>query len=105
RLVGMETLSTTDRLILEIARSIREDFLHQSAFDEMDAYTTLKKQYLMLKAIILFYNKSLRDLEKGKSLEEILKNPIKDEIAKIRYIPENRIDEILKLHEKIISSI
>lgn len=105
RLVGMETLSTIDRLILEVARSIREDFLHQSAFDEMDAYTTLKKQYLMLKSIILFYYQSLKGLEKGKLLEEILKNPVREEIARMRYISEDRVEEILKLHEKILNSI
>ncbi|MGC8977548.1 MAG: V-type ATP synthase subunit A [Candidatus Ratteibacteria bacterium] len=101
RLVGMETLSLSDRLILEIARSIREDFLHQSAFDEMDAYTTLKKQYLILKTIILFYHVSLKAIEKGRTLEEILKNPIREEIAKMKYISENNLDEFTKLHEKI----
>jgi len=104
RLVGMETLSSTDRLILEVARSIREDFLHQSAFDEMDEYSTLKKQYLMLKSIILFYRKSLNEIEKGKSLEEILKKPVKEEIARMKYIPENKLEEFLKIHQKIESS-
>ncbi len=104
RLVGMETLSSTDRLILEVARSIREDFLHQSAFDEMDEYSTLKKQYLMLKTIILFYRKSLNEIEKGKSLEEILKKPVKEEIARMKYIPENKLEEFLKIHQKIESS-
>ncbi|MCM8806684.1 MAG: V-type ATP synthase subunit A [Candidatus Omnitrophica bacterium] len=103
RLVGMETLSLKDRLILEIARSIREDFLHQSAFDEMDAYTTLKKQYYMLKTIILFYRVSSSALEKGKTLEEILKNPVREEIARMRYIPEKNYEEFLKLHEKILN--
>ncbi|MCM8818316.1 MAG: V-type ATP synthase subunit A [Candidatus Omnitrophica bacterium] len=101
RLVGMETLSPTDKLILEISRSIREDFLHQSAFDEQDAYTTLKKQYLMLKTIILFYMKCLKEIEKGKSVEEILKNPVREEIARMKYIPEDNLEEISKLQEKI----
>ncbi|HOK55998.1 MAG TPA: V-type ATP synthase subunit A [bacterium] len=103
RLVGMETLSLTDRLILEIARSIREDFLHQSAFDEMDAYTTLKKQYLMLKTIILFYRVSLKAIEKGRTLEEILKNPVREEISRMKYVPEDKLEEIIKLQEKISS--
>jgi len=101
RLVGMETLSLTDRLVLEIARSIREDFLHQSAFDEQDAYTTLKKQYLMLKTIILFYRVSLKAIEKGKSIEEILKHPVKEEITKMKYIPDNNIETLKNLCEKV----
>lgn len=103
RLVGMETLSPSDRLLLEIARSIREDFLHQSAFDEMDAYTTLKKQYLMLKTIILFYTNSLREMERGKTLEEILKNPLREKIARMKYIPEDNLDQFTALHTSIKS--
>jgi V/A-type H+-transporting ATPase subunit A len=104
RLVGMETLSPKDRLILEISRSIREDFLHQSAFDEMDEYSTLKKQYLMIKTIILFYRNSLKEIEKGKSLEEILKKPVREEIARMKYIPENNLEKFLEIHQKIESS-
>jgi V/A-type H+-transporting ATPase subunit A len=103
RLVGMETLSLTDRLILEVARSIREDFLHQSAFDEMDAYTTLKKQYLMIKTIILFYRVSIKAIEKGKLLDEIIKHPVRQEISRMKYSPENKLEEILKLQDKIIN--
>lgn len=101
RLVGMETLSVYDRLILEIARSIREDFLHQIAFDEKDAYTTLKKQYFMLKTIIKFYHISLKALEKGKSLDEILKNSVRMEIARMKYIPEQNLGEFENLQNKI----
>ncbi|MCM8803966.1 MAG: V-type ATP synthase subunit A [Candidatus Omnitrophica bacterium] len=97
RLVGMETLSQNDRLILEIARSIREDFLHQSAFDEQDAYTNLKKQYLMLKTIILFYHSSLKKLEKGISLDEILQEPIREKISKIKYMTEDQIKQLLEV--------
>jgi len=104
RLVGMETISVQDRLILETARSIREDFLHQSAFDERDAYTTLKKQYRMLRAILLFHTLALAAIEKGKTLDEILKNPVKEDIARMRYIPEDKLEEFDSLEEKIKNS-
>ena len=104
RLVGMETLSLSDRLLLETARSIREDFLHQSAFDERDAYTTLKKQYRMLRAILTFHKLALSAIEKGKPLEEILKLPVREDIAKMRYIDEDKLEEFDKLEEKIRDS-
>jgi len=65
----------------------------------MDAYTTLKKQYLMLKTIILFYKNSLRGMERGKTLEEILKNPLREKIARMKYIPEDHFEEILELQK------
>jgi len=104
RLVGMETLSSQDRLTLEIARSIREDFLHQSAFDERDAYTTLKKQYKMLKIILTFHQFALNFLEKGKNLDEILKLPIREKIRYIRYIPEDKLGEFDTIEEEIIKA-
>ncbi|MCX8081947.1 MAG: V-type ATP synthase subunit A [bacterium] len=93
RLVGMETLSAQDRLILETARSIREDFLHQSAFDERDAYTTLKKQYRMLKTIILFYQYASQAIEKGISIEKIHNLHIRENIVKMRYIAHSKVEE------------
>ena len=101
RLVGMETLSDEDRLTLETARSIREDFLHQSAFDERDAYTTLKKQYLMLKTIITFHHFAFQMIKKGKPLSEILKIPVREDIVKMRYIGEDKLEEFNKIIEKI----
>ncbi|HRR95333.1 MAG TPA: V-type ATP synthase subunit A, partial [Candidatus Ratteibacteria bacterium] len=103
RLVGMETLSEEDRLILETARSIREDFLHQSAFDERDAYTTLKKQYLMLKTIILFHRFAIEQIKKGKSLSDILKHPVRADITRMRYISENKLDDFNNIINKISS--
>lgn len=104
RLVGMETLSQEDRLTLETARSIREDFLHQSAFDERDAYTTLKKQYFMLKTIITFHRFALQQINKGKLLSEILKLPVREEIVKMKYIGEEELDKFNQLIEKIENS-
>lgn len=86
RLVGMETLSLHDRLLLETARSIREDFLHQSAFDDRDAYTTLKQQYRMLKTVLLFHKLATSAVEKGVTIEEVMKKPVRSRIVRMRYI-------------------
>ena len=101
-LVGKEALSEKDKLILETARSIREDFLMQNAFDEVDTYTSLRKQYLILKAIFVFERKCQEMIEKGKKLSEIDKEgTLKEQIARLKYIPEKNIKEIEKVIEKI----
>ena len=88
RLVGVESLSTKERLILESARSIREDFLHQNAFHPQDTYTSLRKQYLMLRTILHFHNSGLKALEEEKSLEEILALGVREKISKMKFLPE-----------------
>ncbi|NOR12567.1 MAG: V-type ATP synthase subunit A [Candidatus Aminicenantes bacterium] len=87
RLVGMESMSAKDRLVLESARSIREDFLHQNAFHPQDTYTSLRKQYLMLRTILHFHNSALKVLE-DVSLDKILSLPIREKIAKLKFLPE-----------------
>jgi V/A-type H+-transporting ATPase subunit A len=87
RLVGVESLSAKDRLVLESARSIREDFLHQNAFHPQDTYTSLRKQYLMLRTILHFHNSSLKALE-DVGLDKILSLPVREKIAKLKYLPE-----------------
>ncbi len=87
RLVGMESMSAKDRLVLESARSIREDFLHQNAFHPQDTYTSLRKQYLMLRTILHFHNSALKVLE-DVSLDKILSLPIREKIAKLKSLPE-----------------
>lgn len=87
RLVGMESMSAKDRLVLESARSIREDFLHQNAFHPQDTYTSLRKQYLMLRTILHFHNSALKVLE-DVSLNKILSLPIREKIAKLKFLPE-----------------
>ena len=88
RLVGVESLSAKDRLILESARSIREDFLHQNAFHAQDTYTSQRKQYLMLRTILHFHNSALKVL-KEVSLDRILSLPIREKIAKLKFLPED----------------
>ncbi|MCK9265345.1 V-type ATP synthase subunit A [bacterium] len=101
RLVGMETLSAQDRLVLETARSIREDFLHQSAFDERDSYTTLQKQYKMLNSILLFHRLASKKISEGADLDEIMKMDIREAIVKARYIPPTRLTEFDALEQDI----
>jgi V/A-type H+-transporting ATPase subunit A len=88
RLVGVESLSAKERLVLESARSIREDFLHQNAFHPQDTYTSLRKQYLMLRTIVHFHHQCLKALEEGLNLEDILALRIREKISKMKYLPE-----------------
>ena len=92
KLVGMDALSAPDRLKLEAARSIREDYLHQNAFDDTDTYTSLNKQYLMMELILAFYDRSLTALNKGASIEKIVSMPSRERIGRFKYTPENNID-------------
>jgi len=89
RLVGFESLSDKDRLVMETARSIREDFLMQNAFDKVDTYTSFKKQRKMLAIIINYYRKGLELLGSGKNINEVLSLPEKAELAKAKFISED----------------
>ena len=97
-LVGIDALSEMDRLKLEVAKSIREDYLQQNAFHEVDTYASLDKQYKMLKLILLFRKEAERALKAGVYLSKILGlSELRDKIARSKYIPEdniNRMDEI-----------
>jgi len=88
RLVGVESLSDKERLVLESAKSIREDFLHQNAFHPQDTYTSLRKQYLMLRIIIHFHNLGIKALEEGVSLEDIISLEVRERISKMKFISE-----------------
>ncbi len=88
RLVGVESLSVRDRLVLESARSIREDFLHQNAFHPQDTHTSLRKQYLMLRSIIHFHNSGLRALNEKAELDIIFNLPVREKISKMKFSVE-----------------
>jgi V/A-type H+-transporting ATPase subunit A len=103
RLVGIESLSTRERLIMETAKSIREDFLHQNAFDEIDTYTSLKKQFLLLKIIISFYHNSLEAAKEGLLIKDILALPVRDKIVRAKFILENNLIEFEGIEEDIKS--
>ncbi len=108
KLVGMDALSSPDRLKLEAARSIREDYLHQNAFHDIDTYTSLEKQYLLMKLILAFYDKSDKALEKGADIERIVSMPSRERIGRFKYTPEtdinNTFDEIISELESDINS-
>lgn len=91
KLVGMDALSAPDRIKLEAARSIREDFLHQDAFHEVDTYTPLEKQYLMMNLVIDFYNASMDALNKGASVEKLIRMKVRERIGRFKYIPTENI--------------
>lgn len=108
RLVGMDALSPKDRLTMETAKSVREDYLHQNAFHEVDTYASLEKQYRMMKLIVDSYKQSLAALEKNVDLEDLLEIPVKEKIGRAKYIPEKEIktfDELDAEYKKEISDI
>lgn len=104
RLVGIESLSFDDRLILEVAKSIREDFLHQNAFHEVDTYTSLAKQYRMLRIILEFYHLAKDKLKAGMDFEQATKLPIREKISRIKYIPEDKLKDFDQIEAELRSS-
>ncbi|MCL6466331.1 MAG: V-type ATP synthase subunit A [candidate division WOR-3 bacterium] len=106
RLVGKDTLSAEDRLVLEVARSLREDFLHQNAFHEIDTYTSLKKQAAMLAVILKFYALTREALNRGAEIDQIEKLPVRERIARMKFIPEEEFESALNaLHRQLEAEI
>ena len=93
RLVGVDALSWKDRLTLEVTRSIREDYLHQNAFDEVDTYTSLKKQMRMLGLILSYHNLGQEALAKGAPLSKVANLPVRERIGRAKYIREDALSE------------
>ncbi len=91
KLVGMDALSAKDRLKMETARSVREDFLHQLAFHEVDTYTSLEKQLLMMKLILAFYDEASAALETGADIEKISSLAVREKIGRFKYVEEDNI--------------
>ena len=102
RLVGIDALSFRDRLTLESTRSIREDYLHQNAFHEIDTYSSPKKQYLLLKAILAFYDKSLVALQEDAPFSKLVKMPVREKIGRLKYVPE---DDVQAQYDLILSEL
>ena len=93
KMVGMYALSPSDRMKLEAARSIREDYLHQNAFHEIDTYTPPKKQYLMMKLILEYYDVCCDALKNGADVEALSSMPVREEIGRYKYTENDDIDE------------
>ncbi|MDD6484222.1 MAG: V-type ATP synthase subunit A [Clostridiales bacterium] len=92
KLVGMDALSPGDRIKLEAARSIREDYLHQDAFHEVDTYASLKKQYLMMELVLEYYDQCVSALSKGAGVNKLVSLPVRERIGRIKYVHENEIE-------------
>jgi V/A-type H+-transporting ATPase subunit A len=101
RLVGVDSLSPQDRIILETTKSIREDFLHQSAFDPEDAYTRLFKQYRMLRTILMLHRACIGALEKRCPLRKLLELPVRENIARMRYLGEKELERFDSMQREI----
>ena len=96
KMVGMDALSSGDRLKMEAARSIREDFLHQNSFHEVDTYTSLKKQLLMMRLVLAYYEKSEEALSQGANIADLVKLPVRERIGRYKYTLEENLDEEYK---------
>ena len=96
QMVGMDALSPTDRLKMEAARSIREDFLHQNSFHEIDSYTPLRNQYLMMKLVLAFYEKSDDALNKGADMNALIAMPVREKIGRYKYTTDADIESEYK---------
>ena len=102
KMVGMDALSAGDRLKMEAARSIREDFLHQNSFDEIDTYTSLKKQYYMMKLVYAYYESGVKALEEGANIEDLVNMKVRERIGRYKYTPEKDIDaEYTKIQDEL----
>ena len=106
KMVGMDALSPTDRLKMEAARSIREDFLHQNSFHEVDTYTSLKKQHMMMRLVNAFYDRSVAALGEGASLRKLISMPVREQIGRFKYVKEDALDaEFVKVDEELSAQI
>ncbi len=108
RLVGMDALSPDDRLTMETAKSIREDYLHQNAFHEVDTYSSLEKQEKMLGAILTFHRLAGDALDKNVDIEDIVDLPVREQIGRAKYIPEEesyKFDDLTAEIKKEIFSL
>ena len=102
QLVGMDALSAPDRLKLEAARSIREDFLHQNAFHETDTYTSLNKQYRMMELILDYYKKAGEALAAGVAIERLVALPVRENIGRFKYVDEAEVEEAFRKTETLL---
>ncbi|MHC4688151.1 MAG: ATP synthase beta subunit C-terminal domain-containing protein, partial [Planctomycetota bacterium] len=101
RLVGAEALSPKDRLALEVSRSVREDFLHQNAFHKVDTYTSVKKQLEMIKTVLHFQKCGLEAINAGVETDDIFRLAVREDIARAKYIPEEKVEEIKQIRNTI----
>lgn len=104
KMVVMDALSPGDRLKMEAARSIREDFLHQNSFHEIDTYTSLKKQYMLMKLVNAFYDRAGDALSQGASLRKLISMPVREQIGRFKYVREENLDEEYRRTDENLSA-
>lgn len=105
RLVGIDALSKDERMVMETAKSLREDFLHQNAFHEIDTYASMEKQFKMLKVIMRFHELGMDALKRGASMNEVFSTPVRETIARMRYLEEKEIKKIDQIEDTIKEQI
>ena len=105
RLVGLDALSHTEQLLLLTTKLLREDYLQQNAFDDIDAFTSLKKMYLMLKAVSTFYHHGKDALERGVDITQLRESPMIEKIARAKTVTEDKLEELEKLITEISASV
>ena len=104
KMVGMDAFSPSDRLKMEAARSIREDFLHQNSFHEVDTYTSLKKQHMMMVLVNEFFDRATDALKEGASLQKLISMPVREQIGRFKYVTEDKLDEEFKQVDETLSA-
>lgn len=104
KMVGMDALSPSDRLKMEAARSIREDFLHQNSFHEVDTYTSLKKQHMMMVLVNESFDRATDALKDGASLQKLISMPVREQIGRFKYVTEDKLDEEFKQVDETLSA-
>jgi V/A-type H+-transporting ATPase subunit A len=105
RLIGIDALSSSERLVMESAQNIREDFLHQNAFDDVDTFTSLKKQYLLLKLVMDLHRESKKALEQGAEMTDILSRPVREKVAKAKFIREEELESFESLSAAVVAEM
>ena len=102
QMVGMDALSPTDRLKMEAARSIREDFLHQNSFHEVDTYTSLKKQHMMMVLVNEFFDRATDALKDGASLQKLISMPVREQIGRFKY---TKAEDVEKEYQAVLDEL
>jgi V/A-type H+-transporting ATPase subunit A len=105
RLVGLDALSAENRLYMDTAKSIREDYLHQNAFHEIDTYTSSKKSYEMLSVILFFHDEASKLVAQDIPVKDIINLEVKEKIARMKYVDEKEIDKIVKIKDEILEQM
>jgi V/A-type H+-transporting ATPase subunit A len=105
RLVGVDSLSAGDRLILQGAKMVREDFLHQNAFDAVDTYTSADKQFRMLRSIVVFYDAARAAMERGADIAQLIELDVLEEIARSKLIDEENLEEFDAIRSRMEQQI